>query len=295
MAHLRTLRATTATHAGRPLAAHRLLTEAYALADASCTTLVGPVRPVDVDGVPGEWHVPDGADPARRMLYLHGGGWIAGSLGSHRALVGRLAAAFGGVTLAIDYRLAPEHAFPAGLDDCVHAARWLRDHGPARPSTATQLVVAGDSAGGNLALATLLTLRDAGDPLPDAAALLSPVTDLAAPLESRHTRAAADPVIPTDGLDRAVTAYVQGRAEPDDPLVAPLRADLTGLPRLLVEVGDAEVLLSDSTDFADAARAAGVDVELVVTPAMPHIFPIFAPFLPEATAAVERIGTFLRG
>lgn len=293
--HLRALAACTAAAGrGQGLAALRRMTEQYGVVDAACGRLHTAVAPTEVAGVPAEWHIAPGADLGRRLLYLHGGGWMAGSLSSHRAMVSTLTAAIGGVGLALDYRLAPEHGFPAGLDDCVAAYRWLRANGPDGPSPARATAIAGDSAGGNLTLATLIVLRDSGDPLPDAAVALSPVTTFRDDGESRTSRREADPIISGEGgMGGLAKLYLQGAAEPTDPRAAPLEDTCTGLPPILIETGDAEVLLSDSVDYAARAKAAGADVTLTVTDHMPHIFPIFAGFLPEADEAMARIAAFI--
>ena len=264
------------------LDAMRRMTHLYAAASPATARLVSTVLPVDVEGIPGEWHITPGADHDRRLLYVHGGGWMAGSLGSHRSLVSAITAAFGGVTLAIDYRLAPEHPFPAGLDDCVAAYRWMQVHAPTGARPAHSCAIAGDSAGGNLTLATLVVLRDDGTPLPEAAVAVSPLTDFAGRGESRVTR-----------RDRLAAAYLQGAASIEDPRVSPLEATLEGFPPLLIQVGDAEVLLSDATSFAERAEAAGVEVTLEVWDAMPHVFQLFTGYLPEADDAVDHIAAFL--
>ena len=292
-AHLRLIASITAAGSGGGLASTRRMTDIFANVSPDCGRLVTSVTPGEVAGRPAEWHTTPGADPNRRLLYLHGGGWLAGSLGSHRSLVSSLTAATGGVTLAIDYRLAPEHPFPAGLDDCVAAYRWLCEHGPNGAGAAGSTAVAGDSAGGNLALATLLSLRDAGGPLPDAAAVLSPVTDLSGEGESHASRKDLDPIMPAGPRTALFRAYTGGAAEFSDPRINLLGADLRGLPPLLVQVGDAEVLRSDSVRLAERARAAGVDVQLEVWADMPHVFPLFTHFLPEADEAIARIAAFL--
>lgn len=252
------------------------------------------VTPVDANGVPAEWIVAPGADPARRLLYLHGGGYVMGSINTHRDLAGRLSRAAGSAVLLIDYRLAPEHPFPAAVDDARAALAFLRANGPAGPGAAGAVFVAGDSAGGGLTLATLLATRDAGEPLPDAAATLSAWTDLAITGESIQTRAKVDPMITdTSGISAMVGQYAGG-ADPRDPLVSPLYADLAGLPPLLMQVGDAEVLLSDTTRVAERARQAGIDVTEEVWPEMFHVFQMFAGMLPEGQQAIDRIGEWVR-
>jgi acetyl esterase/lipase len=246
------------------------------------------VQRVQAGSVPAEWLIPRGAPADRVLLYLHGGAFVFCSLETHRALVSRLALASGSRALAVDYRLAPEHPFPAALEDCLAAYRWLLQSGIAP----RRVVVAGDSAGGNLALVLLLALRAAGDPLPAAAVGLSPVTDLTGAPESRRTKAGVDPILGT-GTHLPVSSYV-GEQDPRQPLLSPLYADLRGLPPILLHVGTDEILLDDSTRFAERARAAGVDARLVVWPQMWHVFHVFAPFLPEARKAIAQVGEFVR-
>lgn len=246
-------------------------------------------EPVDAGGIPAEWVSAPGADPNSVVYYLHGGGYTIGSITSHREMVSRISRASGARALLIDYRLAPEHPFPAGLEDALTAYRWLLAQGvdPAR------ITIGGDSAGGGLTLATLLTLRDAGDPLPGAAVLISPFTDVEGTGESARTRAEADPMIKLEALQAVRDAYIPG-GDPKDPLVSPYLADLTGLPPMLVLVGDAEVLLDDSTRLAKKAKADGVDVTLEVWDEMIHAWPFFAAVLPEGQQAIDRLGAFIR-
>ncbi len=247
------------------------------------------IRPVDAGGVPAERVIPRGAPTDRCVLYLHGGAWCLGSPRTHRGLVADLARGAGVRAVSVDYRLAPEHPYPAGLDDCVAAYRWLLE----RRVDPSRIVVAGDSAGGNLAAALLLRLRDDGIPLPAGAVLLSPATDLALTGPSHVTRRAVDPFFAKVGPVRFVEDYV-GSHDVRDPCISPLYGDLRGLPPLLVHVGDHEVLLDDSVRFAERATAAGVDARLVVWPGMFHVFQTFAPFLPEARRANREIGDFIR-
>jgi acetyl esterase/lipase len=258
--------------------------------------LVAEPRRLDVGGVPCEWLLAKGADPDRRLLYIHGGGWTAGGLDSHRPLSARISAATGCAVLAVDYRLAPEHPFPAGLDDCIATYRWLRENGPNGAAPARSLFVAGDSAGGNLTLVLLLASKQRGLPLPNAAVPISPATDFLGQGESWRTREEREPIIRggADGIRMLSQVYLQGRAKPEDPLASPLYGDFRGLPPLLFHVGDAEVLLDDSTRAAEKAKQAAVDVTLEVWPDMPHVWHAFAPFLPEASQAIERIGAFVR-
>lgn len=245
--------------------------------------------PVDAGGVSAEWSVAAGVDEAKVVLYVHGGGYVMGSAGSHRDMTGRLSKAAGARVLSLNYRLAPEHPFPAPVDDAVTAYRWLLAQG----ISPGNIAVAGDSAGGGLAIATLLSLRDAGEPLPAAGIGISPWVDMEGTGESMTTRAAVDPVVQKEGLLGMAKLYL-GDADPKSPLAAPLHADLGGLPPLLLQVGDAETLLDDSTRLAEKARAAGVDVTLKVWDEMPHVWHLFAPILPEGRQAIDEIGSFFQ-
>jgi monoterpene epsilon-lactone hydrolase len=251
----------------------------------------GDVRrePVDAGGVPGEWISTPESAPERVIYYLHGGAYFMGSVNTHRELISRLSRAARARAIAIDYRLAPENPFPAAVEDSTSAYRWLISTGvdPAR------LVIAGDSAGGGLTLATLVALRDAGEPLPAAAVCLSPWVDLEGIGESMITRAEVDPMIQRDSLIQAGKAYL-GDADPHTPLAAPLYADLRGLPPMLIQVGTAEALLDDATRFAERARAAGVEVTLEPWDDMFHVWQFCASILPEGQAAIDRIGEFVR-
>lgn len=244
--------------------------------------------PCAAGGRPAEWVAADGADPRRALLYLHGGGYCIGSINSHRLLAADLSRAAGLRVLLLDYRLAPEHPFPAAVEDAAAAYRFLLDAGHDR----RQLAIAGDSAGGGLTAATLLALRDRDVPLPAAAALLSPWLDLTQSGESMTTCAARDPMVQRDGLQRMADAYLAG-ADPRTPLASPLFADLRHLPPLLIHVGSAETLLDDARRFAARASAAGVDATLEVWDDMIHVWHAFG-LLPEARAAQARLGEFLR-
>jgi epsilon-lactone hydrolase len=246
---------------------------------------------VDANGVPAEWTLPGkAADPATVLLYFHGGGYCISSIASHRGLVGRLAQAAGVRALSVGYRLAPEHRFPAAVDDALTAYRWLRVQLGAKG----KIVVAGDSAGGGLALALLVALRDAGDVLPIAAVCMSPSTDLAKEGESMVSRAALDPMVQLKSSTIYAQHYLGPNGDPKNPLASPLYANLAGLPPILILVGTWEVLLDDSMRFADRAKKAGVDVQLEVWEEMVHIWPFFAPTIPEATQAIEQMGTYIR-
>lgn len=230
------------------------------------------------------------AEPERALLYLHGGGYLFGSsMTTHRDLLWRLAQVGRAVVLSVDYRLAPEHPFPAAVEDAVAAYRWLLQSWPPE-----SLAIAGDSAGGGLALATLLKLRDERTPLPAAAVLLSPWTDLAATGQSLVDNRDKDTVIPGDRLREGAELYLAG-ADPREPYASPLYGDLTGLPPILIQVGSDEVLLDDSRRLAHRLEDHEVPVVLDVWQEMPHVWQVLAMFLPEGKLAIERIGYFLRG
>jgi acetyl esterase/lipase len=246
-------------------------------------------EPVTVNGVPAEWVSTPDADPQRVVLYLHGGAYVIGSVNTHRDLAGRISRASGGRVLNVDYRLAPEHPHPAAVDDAVAAYRWLFDQGHAP----AQLAIAGDSAGGGLTIATLVALRDEGLPMPAAGVALSPWVDLEGIGESMTAAAHLDPMVQKEHLVRMGKLYL-GDNDPRSPLAAPLYADLSGVPPLLIQVGTAETLLDDSTRIAERARKAGVTVTLDVWDDMIHVFQAFAPILPEGQQAVDQIGEYLR-
>lgn len=243
------------------------------------------VEQVDAGGVPADLLLTPGADEQQVLLYLHGGAYVAYSPRSHRELASRLGRAAGCAVLVPDYRLAPEHPYPAAVEDALAALAWLRAQG-------RTVVVAGDSAGGGLALALALRLRETGQEQVAGLALLSPWTDLALTGASVD-EVEDDPTLDVDRLRGAGLSYA-GSADPASPELSPVHADLTGLPPLHIEVGGGEILLSDSTRLAEAARAAGVEVTLEVGEDLPHVFQVFAT-TPEATASTDRLGAFLRG
>lgn len=244
---------------------------------------------VSANGVPAQWLTAPGADPRRAVLYLHGGGYVIGSINSHRDLGSRISAAAGARVLMIDDRLAPENPFPAAVDDATHAYRFLLASGVDARGT----VIAGDSAGGGLTVATLVNLRDLGVRLPAAGVCLSPWVDMEGLGDAMTSRDAQDPMVHRPQLLETAAAYLNG-ADPRHPLASPLHADLTGLPPLLIQVGTAETLFDDSTRLASAARNAGVEVTLEPWEEMFHVFQVFAVLLPEAQQAIDRIGAFVR-
>ena len=242
-----------------------------------------------VGGVPAEIVTP-AEHGAGVLLYLHGGGYAIGSPVSHRHLVAALAAASRTRAFALDYRRAPEHPFPAAVDDALAGYRGLLDTGTAPRS----IVVGGDSAGGGLTVAALLAIRDAGLELPAAGVLISPWTDLTNESGSYRTRADRDPLVFKEDIDRWRDAYLAG-ADPRTPLASPLHADLSGLPPLLVQVGSEEVLLDDSRKLAERCEAAGVEATLEIEDGMIHVWHWFGEYLDEAGSAVRRIGEFVAG
>jgi acetyl esterase/lipase len=240
-----------------------------------------------VAGRPAERLTPPAAVPGRALLYLHGGGYVIGSIKSHAELAARIGRAARAEVLMIDYRLAPEHPFPAAIEDAAAAFRWLLDQGFDR----RRVAIAGDSAGGGLTVATLLALRDAGGPLPAAAVCLSPWVDMEGTGASMKANAATDPIVQKEGLDVMAGLYLGG-GDRRHPHASPIHADLSGLPPMLVQVGKAETLLDDSVRLAERARAAGVDLALDPWDDMIHVWQAF-PMLPEAHRAVEQIGAYL--
>jgi monoterpene epsilon-lactone hydrolase len=244
---------------------------------------------IDAGGVPGEWIDMPASRADRLVLYLHGGGYVIGSLATHRGMAGRIAQASGARGLAIDYRLAPEHPFPAALDDALAAYRFALSSGFAPE----RIAIAGDSAGGGLTLATLLALRDAGDPLPAAGVCMSPWADLEGNSGSARDPQTDDPMIRLEGLQEMGRHYLAGE-DPKHPHAAPVYASYGGLPPLFVLVGTRELLHDDSLRVAEKARAAGVDLSLEVGEGLIHVWPFFGDQVPEAVESVARIGDFVR-
>jgi acetyl esterase/lipase len=243
----------------------------------------------DANGVPAEWSLAPGSDPTRVLLFFHGGGYCSGSIASHRGMVSRIGRAAGVRTLAVGYRLAPEHPFPAALEDALTAYDFLLDQGIAPD----KIAIGGDSAGGGLTLATLTSLRDAGKPMPGCAWLVSPWVDLQMTGVSITEKADVDPLIQKPYLEELASAYLAG-ADPTGPLVSPLHADLAGLPPLLVQVGSAETLLDDALRIARRAGAADVRVSLEVWPHMIHAWHLWAAQLEDGRRAIASAGAFMR-
>lgn len=246
------------------------------------------VTAVDADGVRGEWLDPRVVVPGRTILYVHGGAFMMCSPETHRPMVARIARAARARAFVVRYRLAPEHPFPAALDDVRTAWAWMRARGVA-PAMAA---FAGDSAGGGLVLASLLALRDVGEPLPRCAVALSPWTDLSNAVPSRGANAASDSMLRRDGCDPVAALYLGG-ADARNPLASPLFGRFDGLPPLLLQASDSEMLRDDSVLFAEKALAAGVRVQLEVWHRLTHVWQFAAPLVPEATRAIAGIGAFL--
>ena len=248
------------------------------------------VSPVDVDGIPGEWIQGPGAGRDATLLYLHGGAFVTGSLPTHRELAARVSEVTGARVLTLDFRLAPEHPFPAALEDTLAAYKWLLSQG----ITPARLVIGGESSGGGLALQALLSMKGAGIPLPAVAFFFSPVTDwVGLDGESYSTRAGLDPLVSLSQCLFTAPLYV-GDPRSEDPLLRPTEMDLTGLPPMWIHVGDHEVLLSDSQRLAHRVAEEGVEVEFKVWPGLWHVFQAAARWVPEAGASLEELGMFIR-
>jgi epsilon-lactone hydrolase len=247
-------------------------------------------EPVMAGTVKAEWVTAPGAASDRAILHLHGGGYVIGSINTHRALAAGLSRAAKARVLLIGYRLAPEHPHPAAVEDAIAAYRWLLAQG----FSPKRIAIAGDSAGGGLTIAALVALRDAGEKLPAAGVCLSPWVDLEGIGESMTTKAALDPMVKKDSLVQLATFYLGGK-DPRTPLAAPLYADLSGLPPLLILAGTWETLLDDASRIAERARKAGVDVTYEPAEGMIHVWQLFAPILDEGKQSIERIGQYVRG
>jgi acetyl esterase/lipase len=241
---------------------------------------------ITIEHVPAELIIPPKADTRSALLYLHGGGYAMGSIKSHRATAGQMAEAGKIHTLIIDYRRPPENPFPAALEDALTAYHWLQKNGYER------IIIAGDSAGGGLALSTAISLRDNQAAMPLQVICLSPVIDVECTGESMITNARRDPWLSADM--KILFNYYVGQNNPRNPLISPLYADFTKLPPIMVHVGTDEVLLSDATRLAEKAKDAGVDVQIKIWPEMWHIFPFFAPFVPESSQAIIEIGDVIK-
>jgi len=245
---------------------------------------------VNVNGLPGEWSIVPGSDPSRVLMFFHGGGYCSGSILSHRRLVTEAGRAAGARTLAIGYRLAPEHPFPAAYDDALTAWRFLRDEN----ISAAHIAIGGDSAGAGLTVALITRLRDAHEELPSCAWLISPWTDLTMSGSTLLGKEAVDPLIHKHYLNELADGYLPAGIDRKDPRVSPLFADLKGFPPTLIQVGSAETLLDDAARFAAVAGAADVRVTLEIWPQMIHAWPLWNAHLEPGRRALASAGTFIR-
>lgn len=243
---------------------------------------------IDAGGVKAEWVIWPGCADDSVLLYLHGGGYVFGGPNSHRDLVWRLAKGTGLKALLVDYRLAPEHPFPAAVDDATASYRWLLDQG----IDPDRIAIAGDSAGGGLAAALMVNLKNLGVALPRAAVFISPWADLTMGGKSMQTNAKADAMLSPEAMDKFAAHYL-GDTNPKAPLASPVFADLSGFPPVLVVVGSTEILLSDSETLVEKINATGGNARLTVWPKMFHVFPLMAARIPEGKQAVSDISAFL--
>jgi epsilon-lactone hydrolase len=246
---------------------------------------------VDLDGVPGEWSIAPGSDASRVLMFFHGGGYCSGSIASHRRMVTEAGRCAGARTLAVGYRLAPEHPFPAAFDDALVAWRFLRRQGVA----AARVAVGGDSAGGGLTAALINRMRASGDEQPACAWLVSPWTDLTMSGSTLASKDAVDPLIHKDYLGELADAYLPAGLDRKDPRVSPLYADVNGFPPTLIQVGSDETLLDDAVRFAAAAGAADVAVTLEIWPHMIHAWHLWNAQLDAGRRALASAGAFMRG
>jgi acetyl esterase/lipase len=248
------------------------------------------LNPVDLDGVPGEWSMVPGTDPSRVLVFFHGGGYCSGSIRSHRRMATEAGRGAGVRTLAVGYRLAPEHPFPAARDDALTAWHWLRKQG----IDAAHIAVGGDSAGANLSVALINQLRADSEELPACAWLVSPWTDLTMSGSTMTTKDAVDPLMHKGYLQELANAYVPAGMESNDPRISVLYADLHGLPPALIQVGSEEALLDDASRFATAAGAADVPVTLEIWPHMIHAWHLWNAHLDAGRRALARAAAFIR-
>jgi epsilon-lactone hydrolase len=246
------------------------------------------VSQVQAASLPAEWISPAVPENDAVIFYTHGGAYVSGTCSDHRTWVAKFVEGTGVSALLFEYRLAPEHPYPAALEDSLAAYGWLLDQGV----SPDRIVIVGESAGGGLCLATLLALRDKGFPLPAAAVALSPWTDLKLTGASHRTKAKV--CLSPTGMAAVCSKYYVGENDPGDPWISPLYGDLHGLPPMAIYVGDDETMRDDSIRFAEKAQAAGVEVRLKVEKGMVHCYPLFSPIFPEATQAMNEICAFIK-
>jgi epsilon-lactone hydrolase len=247
------------------------------------------IEKLNIDGIPSEWIYPSGVKSEKVILHLHGGGYVTGGINSHQMMCTLMAQTLKMNLLLPEYRLAPEHPFPAALDDALKVYRWLLANG----HLSEDILLSGDSAGGGLSLALVLSLRDAGEPLPAALVCMSPWTDLALKRRSYITNAKVEAVLQEDTLQEWAACYM-GKEAPDHPLISPLYADFHAFPPLLIQVGSQEILLDDARMLAEKARADGVDVTLKVWEGMWHDWVVLGALIPESRQAFEQFSQFVR-
>ena len=243
----------------------------------------------EINGLHAEWLTPKDRMDGKLLLYLHGGGYVVGGCDMHRQMVSHIARAGRIRTLLPEYRLSPEHKYPDAIDDAVSVYRSLLDMG----MKAEDIIFGGDSAGGGLAVATLLALRDADEPMPAAAVLLSPFLDVTGSGDSMQTRRDQDPWFHAEDLPIIADHYCEPHQR-SFPMVSPVFANVEGLPPMFIQVGDHEILLSDSERIADECVAAGIDIELEVWPEMWHVFQMFIGKMPEARQAIDKMGAYIQ-
>jgi acetyl esterase/lipase len=247
------------------------------------------VEKITLNSISAEWICAKDASEDMVVLFLHGGGYNAGSPNTHRELAANISMASGAKVLLPDYRLAPEHPFPSSLEDATSVYRWLLNTG----LTGKNIAIVGDSAGGGLSIATSISLRDTGEPSPASIVCLSPWTDLEMSGNSIKTHAEIDPMLNLKFLKIMASNYI-GDADPRSPLISPIHADLKGISPLLIHVGSDEMLLDDSTRIAEKAKNAGVDIRLKIYNQMWHVWHLNARLMPEAKNAIEELGSFIR-
>ena len=249
------------------------------------------VEKINMEGIQAEWLIPfpSSAHSEKVILYLHGGGYITGSIEDHRMMCGLLANATETKVLIPEYRLAPEHPFPAALDDALKVYQWLLDQG----YSSTNMIIAGDSAGGGLSVATVLALKEKSGSLPAAVVCLSPWADLALTGQSHTTKAKAEAILNKDVLHEWALCYTD-ESNLTNPLVSPIHGDFHGFPPLLIQVGSEEILLDDSILLAEKARSAGVDVTLKIWDGMWHVWQALGDLIPENKKTFEEIGQFVQ-
>ena len=242
---------------------------------------------VNCEGVPCQWAVPNNIKTQGVVMYLHGGGYVSGSIATHKGLVGAISKAAQTKCISVDYRLAPENPFPAGLDDAIKVYNWLLKQG----CDHKKIVIAGDSAGGGLTMATLMRLKDEKTPLPAAGICLSPWLDLECTGEKQTALEKKDPMIPIAGLRAFGLKYANDSLR--HPYASLLYADPTGLPPIFIQVSDSEVLYDDTLRFEKKAKAAGVKIEIEVWKNMVHVWQAYGPILPEAIKAIKKMGEYI--